>query len=171
MKKTVLIITLTAAQALQLHAWSIFSSSNQENNSATNMVSSTVSSSEGGAVNVDGKTYDLEPGQTLEYSSSKSLSSSTIQEPGKEPVTTTVIEEQEPTVLINGKPANEMSEPSAADLPSGVLAVYQDGQLISGEEPTALENASAEEAADRIEKAELDAEIEAYLDFGDGYES
>lgn len=161
-KATILITALIAAQALYMHAWSLFNSSSEENVSST----SSVSSAEGGTVNLNGKTYDLEPGQTLEISSGKSSSSHTTQESGKEPVTTTVIDEQEPTVLINGKPANDASESLVADT--------ENSQLINStapEESTAtLENISAEEAANIFNDAELDAAIEAYLDFGDSYE-
>lgn len=135
MKKiTILAGLLMATQAADLKAWSFFKSSSSEESSS----SAAVSSSEGGTVTVGDKTYQVEPGQTIQVSGGGvKAQMDTIQEEGKEPVTTVVVEKSEPIALIDGKPAQPI----------------QKG--VSEDDMTPLQR----------------ADIEADLDFGDGYAS
>lgn len=132
MKKTAILLIILS-QAVGLNAWSFFKSSSEK--SVSDQAS--VSSEQGGAVRVGDTTYELKPGQTLAVSQESALESTIVQEPGQEPVETTVIEQGEPEVTIDGAPAQEVEE---------------------------IEKAEADDF-------DLDAKIEAALDFGDGYSS
>lgn len=111
MKKTAILAgLLMAIQVSGLKAWDFFKSSSSQESSS----SAAVSSSEGGTVTVGDKTYQVEPGQTIQVSGGGvNAQVNTVQESGKEPVTTVFVEESEPVALIDGKPAAPVAQATA----------------------------------------------------------